>query len=145
MVALPACGAFGDDEPDVVVSGGQTWSGRTWFVQLDAAQWSGCTVAVEVTIMYTGGTVANFGFDHQDEVGSLYALNKYGEVFEPHKAWPWETQFYEEKYYPNETRSGEVKFEIDPRSEQLWLRMSPEFPEVQSLSFDLGAVPVSCD
>jgi hypothetical protein len=145
MVVLPSCGLFGG-EPDVVVPGGQTWSGRNWIVQLDGAEWDGCTLSVKLTMTNTGGVVANFGYASSgDTVGYVYVANKYNEAFLPYKRWPWDTQFYEEKFYPNETRSGTVKYEIDPRSEEIRLLMVPYYEDAPMLSFDLGGVPATCE
>lgn len=145
MVMLASCDLFGDEEPDLVLSGGQTWSGRNWSVQLDGSEWTGCTVAVQLTITHSGGSVANFGYTDEETTGYLYVRDKYNEVFEPHKGLFWEKQFYEEKFYPNETRSGVVEYKIDSRAEQIQLYMTPDYAEEQVFSFDLGAVPDSCE
>jgi len=145
LVALPSCGWFGG-EPDVIVPGGQSWSGRNWIVELDGAEWDGCTLNVKLSVTNTGPVVSNFGFSTTgDSVGYFYMVNKYSQVFEPYKLWPWEKQFYEEKFYPNETRSGTVKYEIDSRSEEVRLLMVPSYEDAPMLSFDLGALPATCE
>jgi len=145
MVVLPSCGLF-DGEPDVLVSGGQTWSGRNWEVVLDGGEWDGCTLKVDLTITNIGGVVANFGYASTgDSVGSLYVVDKYNETFQPYKRWPWDTQFYEEKFYPNDARSGTVTYEIDSRSEEVRLIMAPYYEDASLLSFDLGTVPSTCE
>ncbi len=145
MVVLPSCDLFGDSEPDVVVSSSQSWSGRNWSVQLDGAEWDGCKLGAQLTITNTGSVIANFGHSDEEDVGYLYVVNTYNDTFEPYKLWPWEKQFYEEKFYPGESRSGTVEYEIDPRSEQIRMLMFPPFGEVQALLFDLGSVPDSCE
>lgn len=145
VVAFTSCDLFGDDETDVIVPGGQSWSGRNWVVSFDEARWEGCKLSVDVIITNTGEIVATFGSISEGETGKLYIVDKYSQAFDPDKLFPWEKQFYEEKFYPDETRSGTLEYNVDARSEQVWMMMSPNFPEVTQLSFDIGAVPDSCE
>jgi hypothetical protein len=142
---LGSCGFFDDGESDTIVTGGQSWSGRNWDVRFDEARWSGCRLSVDVTITNTGNNVATFGNYGEEDPGLLYVVDKFSQVFEPDKLWPWEKHFYEEKFYPNESRDGTLEYDVDARSESVWMMMTPIFPEVGQLSFDLGAVPDSCE
>jgi hypothetical protein len=144
-VIFASCDLFGDDEADVIVPGGQSWSGRNWVITFDEAIWSGCKLSVDVSITNTGDIVATFGSIGEGETGKLYVVDKYSQTFDPDKLFPWEKQFYEEKFYPDETRSGTLEYDIDARSEHVWMMMSPNYPEVTQLSFDLGDVPDFCE
>jgi len=145
LFILCSCGLFGDGETDLIVTGGQSWSGRNWAVSFDEGRWEGCKLSLDITITNTGDSVATFGSSGEGDVGELYIIDKYSQVFHPDKLLPWEKHFYEEKFYPSETRSGTLAYNIDPRSEQVWLLMTPIFPEVSQLSFDIGNVPDSCE
>ena len=148
FVIFPSCGiseVFEDGEPDLTVPGGQSWSGVNWIIELDGAEWDGCSINVKLTITNIGDTISNFGYTNEDSVGALYIRDKFGEAFSPHKLFPWSKQFYEEKFYPDESRNGSVEYEIDARSEQINMLMSPNYTGVQNLSFELGDVPGTCE
>ncbi|MCJ7522190.1 MAG: hypothetical protein MUP21_08250 [Dehalococcoidia bacterium] len=140
-----SCGFFGDDETDLIVTGGQSWSGRNWVINFDEGRWEGCKLSLDITITNTGDSVATFGNSGEGDPGELYIIDKYSQVFHPDKLLPWEKHFYEEKFYPSETRSGTLAYNVDSRSENVWLLMTPIFPEVSQLSFDMGNVPDSCE
>ena len=136
--AIPETGA-----PDLVVVGGQSWGARNWFVTFDGAEWYRCTLLVHLTVNNTGTNVADFG--HSTTAGypyTLYVVDKYGQKFyaKGTGAYDW----YQQKFYPGEPKSGTLEFQIDPRSERVWLQ-GPRWHNTPPCSFDLGNVPSACE
>ena len=133
----------GAEEPDQVIPPGQSWSARNWFVAFDGAEWYDCTINVHITVTNTGNNVADFG--HTTTAGYpsiLYINDKYGQTFNAEDVGIWHA-WYQEEYYPGESKSGTLKFKIDPRSERVWL-LGPHWYGHPQCSFALGDLPSTC-
>jgi len=133
--------------PNLTVVGGELWGEGNWFIAFDGAEWHGCTITVHVSITYHGDTVAVFGRDDIYNFGrSLLIYDKYGHVFYStyyETEGPWE-DWYQLKYYPDETRRGTVEFTVDPRSESIWLYIEGKYTGSPEEIFYLYDVPTSC-
>ena len=140
-MTVPALGCAKEGEG---VPQDQEWTGGNWSVAANKVTWSGCFLYVRLTITHTGDRIANFGYDNQDSVGSLYIRDNFGAEFEIYAPYPWQEPFYEDSFYPDEVREGVAEYKIDPRSESVRMFMRPEYTNIANLDFDLGAVPESC-
>jgi len=130
--------------PDAVVPAGQSWAEGNWAISFGGAEWYGCTIVISVSITYTGYDSAIFG---QDREGSIYPSTLYirGGNSQQFYEDSYVTSWYQQQYYPQETRSGTLQYTVGPQSGSVSLYI--DGTSTQSLPgemFDLGNTPGTC-
>jgi len=119
---------------------------ENWKIQLDGKSWKGSTVTVKLTITNLGSR-RNFGYASLMDVGpELVVIDSTGKLVEP---WVPEPNIkkgelfifppYTREFYPDESWSGSLKFEMSPYSGETKLYMTRFYHVRQYFLFDLGS------
>lgn len=127
-------------EPEAVVVA------EDWKIQLDGRSWKGSTVTVELTITNLGPR-RNLGLASLMDAGpELVAIDSTEKIVEP---WVPEPDIsegellvfppYTREFYPNESWSGSLKFEMSPYSGETGLYMTRFYHQRRYFLFDLGS------
>jgi len=130
---------------DVVISPGQTRIAEDWKISLDGGGWKDGTVTIKLTITNLGPR-RGFGYYSLLDVGpELVAIDSTGKLVEP---WAREPDFrkgellifppYTKEFYPNESWTGTLKFELSPYSGKTGLYMTRYYHVRKYFLFDLG-------
>lgn len=130
---------------DVAISSGQEKTVESWHIRLDGGGWNGGTATIRLTITNLGNRRC-FGLCSLLDPGpELVAMDSTGKLVEP---WVREPDFsrgellvfppYTKEFYPNETWSGTLKFELSPYSGKTWLYMTEYSHTRRYPLFDLG-------
>ncbi|MBA7601589.1 hypothetical protein ES703_08665 [subsurface metagenome] len=133
---------------DVTILPGQLAGAEDWAISLGGGGWQGSTLIVELTITNLGPR-RNFGYASLLEVGpELVVIDSTGKLIEP---WVREPDIskgelfvlppYTREFYPNESWSGSLKFEMSPYSGETGLYMTRFYHTRQYFLFDLGSPP----
>ena len=138
---------------DVDILPGQTKVVEDWKFSLDGGGWSGGTVTVKLTITNLGPR-RGFGYYSLLDVGpELAAIDSTGKLVEPWvPEYSWEDvaraiqkgetlqtePAYTREFYPNESWTGTLKFELSPYSGKTGLYMTEEYHILKYFLFDLG-------
>jgi len=138
---------------DVAVSSGQEKTVESWNIRLDGGGWNGGTVTVRLTITNLGPRRA-FGYASLLEPGpQLAAIDSTGKLVEPWvPEYSWEDvaraiqngealqtdPLYTKEFYPNESWTGTLKFELSPYSGKTRLYMTRYYHVTKYFLFDLG-------
>jgi hypothetical protein len=115
-----------------------------WKIQLDGSSWIGSTVTVRLTITNLGPR-RNFGYAGFDVGPEICAIDSTNKIIEP---WVREPDYrkgemlifpgYTKEFYPNESWSGTLKFEMSPYSGKTKLYMTQYYHQDKYFLFDLG-------
>lgn len=130
--------------PDAYVPAGQSWSEGNWAISFGGAEWYGCTIVMSISITYTGYDSAIFG---QDREGSIYPSTLYirGGNTQQFYEDSYGTSWYQQQYYPQETRSGTMQYEVGSQSGSVSLYIDGTSTQsYASAVFDLGDTPGTC-
>jgi len=130
---------------DVEIPAGQSKVVEDWEFSLDGGGWTGGTVTVKLTITNLGPR-RGFGYYSLLDVGpELAAIDSTGKLVEP---WVPEPDIskgqlfsfppYTREFYPNESWTGTLKFELSPYSGETRLYMTEYYHMHKYFLFDLG-------
>lgn len=135
----------GTDSYDIKILPGQLEVVEDWAISLDGGGWKNSTLIVELTITNLGAR-RNFGYAGFDVGPELIAIDSTGKIVEP---WVPEPDFkkgelfsfppYTREFYPNESWSGSLKFEMSPYSGKTKLYMTRFYHARRYFLFDLGS------
>jgi len=128
---------------DVQIVSGQQKTVDGWVVRLDGGGWKGSTVIVDITITNLGKRRA-FGYaglSPGPQLAAIDSTNKLAEPSTPRATWrePFPVPPYTKEFYPNESWSGRLKFEMSPYSGQTKLYMTRYYHVNKVFLFDLRA------
>jgi hypothetical protein len=112
---------------------------ETWGILLDGGGWKGSEVTVRITVTNTG--------DQRDYLGpysgfpgiELRAIDSTGKIVGPNN---YDKRFYVGEYYPQQSRSGSLVFNMSPYSGDTWFYLTWYYDERTYPLFDLGSPPV---
>lgn len=130
---------------DVVISPGQEKTVENWDIRLNGGGWNGGTATVKLTITNLGNRRC-FGLCNLFDPGpELVAIDSTSKLVEP---WVREPDFskgelfvfppYTKEFYPNESWTGTLKFELSPYSEKTGLYLTRYSHARRYFLFDLG-------
>lgn len=115
-----------------------------WKIQLEGSSWLGSTVTVRLTITNLGSR-RNFGYAGFNVGPEICAIDSTNKIIEP---WVPEPDIrkgemfylppYTKEFYPNESWSGTLKFEMSPYSGETKLYMTRYYHADKYFLFDLG-------
>jgi len=117
---------------------------ENWKIQLDNISWKGSTLTVKLTITNLGPR-RNFGYAGFDVGPELAVIDSTGKLVEP---WVPEPDIrkgklfflppYTKEFYPKESWSGSLKFEMSPYSGETKLYMTRYYHTRKYFLFNLG-------
>lgn len=117
---------------------------ENWNIQLDNTSWKGGTLTIVLTITNLGSR-RNFGYAGFDVGPEIAAIDSTGKLVEP---WVPEPDFskgelfhlpsYTKEFYPNESWSGTLKFEMSLYSGETKLYMTRYYHTRKYFLFNLG-------
>ena len=122
---------------DVRILPGELSAIDGWAVSLNGGGWKGGTLTVDLTIVNLGPR-RNFGYDLYPHGPELAAIDSTGKVVGPRRSgflsFP-----YTKEFYPNESWSGSLKFDMSPYSgkTELYMTRGP-FHRYKFFLFDVG-------
>ena len=138
---------------DVEIPPSQEEVADNWAIRLNGGGWNGGTVTVKLTITNLGARRA-FGYASLLEPGpQLVAIDSTGKLVEPWvPEYSWEDvaraiqkgeslqtePLYTKEFYPNESWTGSLKFEMSPYSGRTGLYMTRYYHVRKYFLFDLG-------
>jgi len=132
---------------DIKILPGQLADVDDWAISLDGGGWKDSTLIVELTITNLGPR-RNFGYAGLDVGPELVVIDSTGKLIEP---WVPEPDIekgellvfppYTREFYPNESWTGSLKFEMSPYSGETKLYMTRYYHMSQYFLFDLGCPP----
>lgn len=137
---------------DVEILPGQSKVVDDWAISLDGGGWKGSTLTVKLTITNLGPR-RGFGYAGPDVGPELVAIDSTGKLVEPWvPEYSWEDLAralqrgeslqlyppYTKEFYPNESWTGTLKFEMSPYSGRTGLYITRYYHASKLFLFDLG-------
>lgn len=117
--------------------------GILWEITLQSVKWSGSVVTVDVKITNKGNRPAMFGFGPSTgwswpQNADFAVIDQYGFAGEDITQREWSKEFLCGNIYPHESRTGSLKFQVNPNSGLVKLYVT-RYSGMQSVYlFDLG-------
>jgi hypothetical protein len=141
---LPATAIEGFSSQDITTAQSQTIS--NWEYTLNSSHWDGHTATVNISIRNLGGQTVPFGFSYQvsdESFASAYKLcaqDSSKQIYWDSSIDTQGTGFYNRYFAPSETKTGLLKFTVNPGSEKIYLCLSIGGNAANKL-FYLGSPP----
>jgi len=115
-----------------------------WKIQLNGSSWTGSMVTVRLTITNLGPR-RNFGYAGFNVGPEICAIDSTNKIIEP---WVREPDYrkgeiiirpgYTKEFYPNESWSGTLRFQMSPYSGETKLYMTKHYHQIKYSLFNLG-------
>ena len=123
-------------DPSIIYPGQFPATYEDWTFELIGGRWKGSTLTVEVTITNNGRRRSTHPLG---ESLSLVAIDSTGKLVEPEGTSPAGVSPFDKEFYPKESWSGDLVFEMSPYSGRTKLYMTRFAGHARKyLLFDLG-------